>query len=138
MKTPLSPTGSIDDIEVIISHLLRWGVLASLILIGTGTILRFLHSGDYGAQGGTASDLQALIRPEATLSFTVPGFIHGLSHGQGQSLIIAGLILLIATPVLRVAISIVTFVIEKDWVFAAITSLVFVLLLCSFYLGKIG
>ena len=138
MKTPLSPTGSIDDIEKIISNLLRWGVLASLILIGSGTLLSFVHSNDYGAQGGSPSDLQVLIRPEAVMSFSISGFIHGLSQGQGQSLIIAGLILLIATPVLRVAISIITFAVERDWTFVGITSLVFLLLLFSFWLGKIG
>lgn len=138
MKTAESPTGSIYDIESVISNLLWWGVLASLLLLGIGTLLCFVHSNDYGVHGGSASDLQALIRPEAVMSLTPAGFFHGLASGQGQALIIAGLILLIATPVLRVAISIVTFAVEKDWTFVGITSIVFLFLLFSFFLGKIG
>lgn len=138
MKPQQSPTGSIYDIENIISNLLWWGVLASLLLIGIGTLLCFVHSNDYGVHGGSASDLQALIRPKAVMSFTLEGFFHGLVSGQGQSLIIAGLILLIATPVLRVAISVATFTVEKDWTFVVITSIVLLLLVFSFFLGKIG
>ena len=49
---------------------------------------------------------------------------------------VAGLLLLIATPVLRVAVSIFAFVYEKDKVFVIITSIVLGLLLLSFILGK--
>ncbi len=138
MKTAESPAGSIYDIEGVISSLLRWGVLASLLLLSIGTLLCFIYSNDYGVHGGSAADLQALIRPEAVMSFTLAEFFRGLASGQGQSLILAGLILLIATPVLRVAISVVTFAVEKDWIFVGITSVVLLFLLFSFFLGKLG
>jgi uncharacterized membrane protein len=50
----------------------------------------------------------------------------------------AGLLLLIATPVLRVAVSILAFVYQRDRAFVAITSIVLALLLTSFVLGRGG
>jgi uncharacterized membrane protein len=50
----------------------------------------------------------------------------------------AGLLLLIATPVLRVAVSVLAFVYQRDRTFVIITSVVLTLLLASFVLGKAG
>ena len=50
----------------------------------------------------------------------------------------AGLILLIATPVARVAVSVLVFVVERDGAFVLITLFVLILLLLSFLLGKAG
>lgn len=48
-----------------------------------------------------------------------------------------GLLLLIATPVMRVAVSILAFAVQRDWRFVAITSVVLALLLLSFLLGNV-
>ena len=125
-------------VEIIISNVLRWGVLGSLVLIVTGTLLCFFHSHDYGNAGGSTADLQRMIQPDVLFPFTFRWFFHGLAHAQGQAIIVAGLLLLIATPVARVAISIATFVMEKDWTYVAITTTVFLLLILSFFLGKAG
>ncbi len=47
-----------------------------------------------------------------------------------------GLLVLIATPILRVLGSIVAFVYERDWRFAGITTLVFLIVLASIFLGR--
>lgn len=47
-----------------------------------------------------------------------------------------GLLILIATPILRVVGSIGAFVYERDWRFAAITSLVLGILVISLFLGR--
>ena len=47
-----------------------------------------------------------------------------------------GLLLLIATPVVRVAVSILGFVYERDWRYILITSIVLGLLILSFALGR--
>ena len=125
-------------VEIVISNVLRWGVLGSLIFLVTGTLLCFFYSHDYGADGGSAADLQRMIQPDALFPFTLHWFLHGLAHAQGQAIIVAGLLLLIATPVARVAISIATFAIEKDWTYVVITTIVLLLLIASFLLGKVG
>jgi uncharacterized membrane protein YfcA/uncharacterized membrane protein len=62
----------------------------------------------------------------------------GLLALRPQAVITLGLLLLIATPVVRVAASIVTFAVEHDWRFVIITTLVLLLLLFSiFYVGAV-
>jgi uncharacterized membrane protein len=56
---------------------------------------------------------------------------------EGQAVVTLGLLLLIATPVLRVAISMFLFIYQRDWTYALITLAVLSLLLLSFGLGKI-
>jgi uncharacterized membrane protein len=48
----------------------------------------------------------------------------------------AGLIVLIATPVLRVLGSIIAFLYERDWLFVGITTLVFCVVVISAILGR--
>ncbi len=63
--------------------------------------------------------------------------IEGLLILRPQALIILGLLILIATPVLRVAVSIIAFAFERDWKYVIITSLVLAILLFSmFFLGN--
>lgn len=50
----------------------------------------------------------------------------------------AGLLVLIATPILRVAVSIVAFLQMRDRVFAGITTVVLLLLVTSLSLGRAG
>ncbi len=55
-----------------------------------------------------------------------------------QSVIALGLLLLIATPIMRVAVSIVAFAVERDWRFVVLTALVLGILLFSvFYVGSV-
>ena len=55
-----------------------------------------------------------------------------------QSIIALGLLLLIATPILRVAVSIIAFALERDYRFVVITAIVLVILILSnFLLGNI-
>jgi len=51
---------------------------------------------------------------------------------------VAGLLVLIATPVLRVALSVVGFALQRDWVYVGLTVLVLLVLLGSFLVGKAG
>lgn len=127
-----------ERVELIISDLLRWGVLGSLLLVGIGTLVCFFYSHDYGAGGGSVSDLQRMIHPEIPFAFSFAWLFQGLAQGQGQAILVTGLLLLIATPIARVAVSVVTFAIEKDWTYAVITAIVLALITLSFFLGKAG
>ncbi len=118
-----------------ISGVLRIGVNTSLAFIAGGTILSFLHGGGYGT---LASDASRLEGSGGSFPRSVSWLMAGLAQLNGQAVIVAGLILLIATPVLRVAVSIVAFARERDRAFVVITSVVLALLLLSLALGKAG
>lgn len=121
--------------EATISAVLRIGVAASLVLLAGGSLLSFLQAGGYGAQ---ESEVRRLSGAAGAFPRTAAWFLAGLRHGDGQAIIVAGLLLLIATPVLRVAVSVVAFWRERDRAFVLITSLVLLLLALSFALGRAG
>ena len=62
----------------------------------------------------------------------------GLLALQPQAVIAAGLLLLLATPVLTVTAAAVTFALERDWRYVIIALLVLAILITSFLIGKGG
>jgi len=76
-----------------------------------------------------------LTHPSRAFPHTLSDVLKGLRDLQGQAVVALGLLLLIATPVLRVAVSIVAFVQQGDRLFTLITAVVLGILLLSFALG---
>lgn len=64
--------------------------------------------------------------------------IHDAAHGHGRALLVAGLLVLTLVPIGRVIFTVVVFVLEHDWIFAGLTSLVLALLCLGVLLGRIG
>jgi len=122
-------------VELAISNLLRIGVGTSLLIVLVGTVVTFVHHPHYLS---SRRDLVRLTTPGAEFPHSVPSVIRGVEHSQGRALVMTGLLLLIATPVLRVAVSVLAFVYQRDRTFVVITSVVLTLLLASFVLGKAG
>jgi uncharacterized membrane protein len=52
--------------------------------------------------------------------------------------VVTCLLVLIATPIVRVAVSVLAFAYQRDRVFVAVTSAVLLILLLAFFLGKAG
>lgn len=113
----------IEEMEIIISNFLRIGVLLSAIIVFIGLSM-FLISGNSGYAGSYFP---------TTLSEILRGFI----VFKPYAIILVGLLLLILTPVFRVGVSILVFIKEKDFLYVKITSLVFIILIISFVLGKV-
>ncbi len=122
-------------VELVISTLLRVGVATSLTVVVAGTILSFVHHPGYVS---APAALAHLTQPGAAFPHTLSEVLEGLRAGRGQAVVVLGLLLLIATPVLRVAASIVGFVYQRDRTYVVITSIVLTLLLLSFWLGRAG
>jgi len=121
-------------VELLISNLLRIGVVLSISIIILGSIVGYAHHPEFGSSKDV---LPHLISTSAQFPHTLPSVLHGLRYFQGQSIILLGLVLLIATPIMRVAISILAFVYQRDRVFVMITTTVLILLILSFLLGRI-
>ena len=111
--------------ELVISHVLRGGVIASAAVILLGVLWFYL---------------QMAITGHAALGYphTFGGIIRRLFHGEPLALVALGLLILLLTPILRVAISIVVFALEHDWRYTVITVLVLIILLVSLLLGRGG
>jgi uncharacterized membrane protein len=123
---------SIRRMELVISYLLRGGVILSLIVILLGTTLTFVH---HPAYISSPEELAHLVTPGDAIPHRLSEITAGLHNLRGRAIVAVGLLILIATPILRVATSIVLFARQGDRVFALITSVVLCLLLLSLVLG---
>ena len=124
---------TLERIENLISHVLRLGVIVSLGVIVAGTVVSFVHHPGFF---WSHTDLGPLISPGGVLPPTVHGILTGVVAGRGQALVMLGLMFLIATPVMRVGVSVIVFLVQRDWIFVAITLVVFSALLFSFWIGR--
>ncbi|WP_423236894.1 DUF1634 domain-containing protein [Clostridium drakei] len=113
----------IEEMEIVISKFLKFGVLLSAFVIFIG-FLMFLITGNSGYPGSTY--------PTGPISI-----LKGALAFKSYAIILTGLMILIATPVFRVGVSIIVFAKEKDSLYVKITSFVFIILIISFILGKV-
>ncbi|HOQ85796.1 MAG TPA: DUF1634 domain-containing protein [Phycisphaerae bacterium] len=115
-------------IERVISGLLRGGLLLSLVLVTLGVTLMYTRHPEYVSSPQALAHLKVEGQnPPGTAGEIVAGVL----AGQGRAVVMLGVFVLFMTPVLRVAMSAITFLWEKDWIFAVITSLVLAALLIS-------
>lgn len=109
--------------ELIISNVLRAGVLLSAAIIAVGVVWFYLRYFAVGAAGSASTHFPASLGQVGA----------GLAHGNPLALITLGLLVLLATPIFRVAVSIVAFTLEHDRQYVVITVIVLAILLASFF-----
>jgi uncharacterized membrane protein len=117
-----------------IGNILRYGVALSSAVVALGLVLVLL-----APPGGAPTTLQGAIAAgfgEPALSLSA--LVAGMAHGTAVSVLQLGMLILIATPVTRVAASVVLFLRERDSLYAEVTLLVLGLLLFAlFVLGPL-
>jgi uncharacterized membrane protein len=121
---PHSAPWSDQRLEVIISVLLRTGVIIAAVVVLLGGLC-FLSK--HGNEQPEYRVFQAT--PEVYRS--VSGVIHAAGPSNCQAIIQLGLLLLILTPVARVAFSLVGFARERDRIYVELTSVVLIILIYS-------
>jgi uncharacterized membrane protein len=109
--------------EVAIAYVLRGGVALSGFFIAIGLGLRMFEPGNSKA---LVTQLLAG-QPFPTATF---------ASWQPDSIIAIGLILLIALPIVRVAMTVFLFLKEKDYTYLAITLFVLAVLMIGVIFGK--
>ena len=110
--------------EEIIGILLRTGVTIAAIVVFAGAIPYFLHQ-------STTAPNYATFHSEPSDLRHVSGILKSSAALDPAGIIQLGLLLLIATPVARVAFSVFAFAEERDWMYVAITLIVLALLVYS-------
>jgi len=109
------------DINDAISLTLRAGVLLSAAIILIGVVLVFTH------QGSNGFSLSQIATPNSRVNssiFQPSEVIEGLSKLNGLDYVYLGLMVLIATPIIRVVLGIVQFVKERNKLYTIITVIV--------------
>lgn len=138
-EKPSEPAGQPDEPEQvvqigghqvqmtsIIGGILLVGVILSACIILIGLIMLPFRPG-----GLTTGRIE-------NFPHTLPTLWAGLLALHPQAIIELGAVVLILTPFLRVAVSVVTFALERDRKYVVITLIVLIVLIISFLLGKAG
>ncbi len=113
-----------EQVEEIVGNLLRSGVIAAAIVVLAGGIIHLIR------YGGNLPDY-AIFRGEPAEFRSVGGIVKAAFALRSRGLIQLGLLLLIATPVARVAFCIYAFVLKRDRLYVIVTLIVLGVLLYS-------
>ncbi len=122
--------------ESLISAVLRIGVILSLSIVVIGVLVSFVSKPSTYLHNNAIN--KALLTRSTNYPHSLSAVFSGVAHFQGEALIVFGLIILLATPILRVLVSAVIFAFQRDRYFVPITVFVFLVLVTSFLLGKAG
>jgi uncharacterized membrane protein len=117
-----------QELDVAVAAMLRFGVTVSAIVVLAGGLL-YLQS-----PWSTAPDYSHFSAGDASLR-TLAGIVQGVAHLHARSLIQAGLVLLIATPVARVVYCVVGFARQRRPLYVFVSSLVLLILIYSLSKG---
>lgn len=118
------------DFNTVIGLVLRYGVIISFTVVSVGCILLFAEGQTGYYPLGSAEQL--FERHNHFLIGLVP-LLQGVVSAKPYAIIDLGLLILLATPVVRVFISIFLFLQEKRYIFVLITITVLALLLFSMF-----
>ncbi|MGJ5674534.1 MAG: DUF1634 domain-containing protein [Nostochopsis sp.] len=124
-KTHLIPTSSELLLEKLLSNLLKYGVVFASTVVLFGGILYLIRHG--------SEPVNYHIFHSEPLEFrSIVGIITTILSGSHRGIIQLGLLLLVATPILRVVVSVLFFVKQRNWIYVTITTLVLTALVYSF------
>jgi uncharacterized membrane protein len=113
-----------ERIQRAVAKLLRLGVVLSAAVVTLGAVLYLVR------HGGEPSEY-ATFHPDRSGVTTVRAVLAAALRGSARDVIQCGLLILIATPVARVALALAAFSLQRDWTYVVVTAIVLVLLILS-------
>lgn len=126
--TEHAPRVSDDAVEQFIGRLLQIGVLVAAAVTLAGGILLVAQHGRSPADYGT-------FRGEPYYLRSLTGVLRAALSMDSRAIVQLGLVLLIATPIARVAFTLIAFALQRDRVYVGVTLLVLALLLFGLLFG---
>jgi uncharacterized membrane protein len=123
---PTLPVWTDRKVEDLVGNLLRAGVFLSALIVFVGAVVYL------AGHGGELADYR-VFHGEPNQLRTIPGVLQEAFSFQGRGIIQLGLLLLIATPVARVVLSIVGFAAERDRMYVGFATIVLIILMYSLF-----
>jgi uncharacterized membrane protein len=111
-----------------IGFTLRFGVAISVLLVIAGLALMFA---DGGGGGYTLSQIASTSSRVNTSLFSLSAIAAAAQNLDGLGFVLLGLVVLVATPIARVVLSIAAFASERSLLYTAITLIVLINLLVA-------
>jgi uncharacterized membrane protein len=118
------------QVDQIIGNILRIAVIIAAMIVLAGGIL-------YLVQNGGNSPEYHVFKGEPKSLRTISGILKELLTLDGLGIIQIGLLLLIATPVVRVIFSVFAFVLQRDRIYVIVTLIVLTVLIFSILGGRL-
>lgn len=118
------PPHHVTRVQRAVGNLLRAGVLLAASVVLVGAALYLAH------QGGAVADYRVFRGEPASLR-SIAAILRSPLAQSGRGVIQLGLLILVATPVARVAFTAVAFAVERDRTYVLVALLVLSLLLKS-------
>jgi uncharacterized membrane protein len=117
-------------VELFIGMFLRVGVITAACIVVIGGILFLPRMGGQTPHFSVWNGEPQWLR-------SIGGVIAAAAALRGDAVIQLGILLLIAVPILRVAVALVAFLLQRDWLYCVVTFLVLGILLFSLLGGRI-
>ncbi|HEU6453446.1 MAG TPA: DUF1634 domain-containing protein [Gemmatimonadaceae bacterium] len=117
-----------EHVEQMVGNLLRIGVLIAAAVTIAGGIAFMIH------HGSLVPD-HSVFRGQPEMLRTLTGVIAGAIALEPAAIVQLGIVLLIATPVARVLLTLIAFAIQRDWMYVLISAIVLALLTYSLVVG---
>lgn len=112
------------QLQILVGNLLRIGVIIAAVTVFTGGVIYLYH------HGFQPIDYKVFHRVPPDLCH-IPGILANVLEFHGNGFIQLGILLLIATPIARVALSIAGFALQRDFLYVIVTLIVFSILMYS-------
>ncbi len=124
---------STAHIEVAISRILQIGVTVSVATILVGLVLLFVRQDHSFGQ----TSYHTFVATGYVFPHSVSALKNSVQAGEALGILELGVLLLILTPIIRVATAFLLFARKHDRPMAIVTVCVLVVLVSSFYLGVV-
>jgi uncharacterized membrane protein len=115
-----------QKLEVVIGYTLRIGVVTAAVIVLIGGVLYLVENRSAPANYHA---FHAASRHSASLS----GIVRNIRAFDSRGIIQLGLLVLVATPIMRVMFSIIAFAMERDITYVIVTLIVLAVLLYSLF-----
>lgn len=117
-----------ERFDIVLGYVLRTGVLVSALVVACG-------GGVFLVRHGLERPSYRVFRGEPSALTSIHGIVDEALGFSGRGLIQLGLLLLVATPIARVIVSVIGFVRQRDWLYVGVTAIVLALLAFSLFGG---
>lgn len=126
-ENELPPTSTEENVYSGVYRVLLGGMLISSALYAIGIVCALLRPAYFPLTG-------RWVRQHYSVSWVVDG----IAHLNPMALMMVATVLLILTPVARVVASIYAFVVDRDWKYVTITSIVLLIMFMTAVAGVLG